>query len=777
MDDSPSCDANNESDKLMATLRSIFLVLALCLGPTLTSHAQAPAPLPPGMTQEQFDALVDAIGKSVTEKLKAEGISAAPVPPAPSKSGKASTPPIPEAKPTKVIGAAASDDFAVFLGRAKRVVMAIPALGERLGAMPNLLDESEAGGRGPVGFLFLLGLVAVVAVTAEAAVRRILRPFRERLAVGSAPERGLHSLINLGLLALLDGLGLLVVWLISRGAAGAWFAGSTGQDRLAIAVLTGIFGWRLYVLIFRIVLRPGLPAARLCAVSDDEAKTMYSGISAVMLLIVLWRILFHVLPALAAPADAIAAFQVFGGLISLALFIWLVVRSAQAARQWFDGLGVVSRWAGMVGRHWIALAVPFFVALGATQIYGAISGHANVSTAMLLTLNLVVGLLFFETLLQAFVRRLDSQLPGLTPAGDAPKLPDVVARCVRVAVLIGVAVVISETWVVDVLGLVSEGQWDQLTRSSRTAGVTLFLAFVLWELFKFVTEPYMDRKLASGPQPGGDGDASGKSASRVSTIMPLLRVTVAVIIGIVAVLIALEDFGVNTLPLLAGASVLGLAVSFGSQTLVRDIVSGIFYLTDDAFRVGEYIDCGRAKGTVEGFTLRSLKLRHQNGQVHTIPFGQLGQITNFSRDWITVKFNLRFARDTDVEKLRKAAKKIGTDMMEIPEFKAEILAPFKMQGIADIADNALLCRFKFTAKPGNPASIQREAVKRMFRTFPELGIEFAKEGAAVILHTTAASLDAASVEDPPRNATPAVPAPVAPSRLSQPTDDYVRQYW
>jgi small-conductance mechanosensitive channel len=170
---------------------------------------------------------------------------------------------------------------------------------------------------------------------------------------------------------------------------------------------------------------------------------------------------------------------------------------------------------------------------------------------------------------------------------------------------------------------------------------------------------------------------------------------------------------------------------------VRDIVSGIFYLSDDAFRVGEYIDCGRAKGTVEGFTLRSLKLRHQNGQVHTIPFGQLGQITNFSRDWITVKFNLRFARETDIEKLRKASKKIGAEIMAMPQFKDDILAPFKMQGVADIVENALLIRFKFTARPGNPAAIQREAVKRMFNTFPAEGIEFAKEGAAVVLHTGA----------------------------------------
>ncbi|MGG2362154.1 mechanosensitive ion channel family protein, partial [Salmonella enterica] len=103
----------------------------------------------------------------------------------------------------------------------------------------------------------------------------------------------------------------------------------------------------------------------------------------------------------------------------------------------------------------------------------------------------------------------------------------------------------------------------------------------------------------------------------------------------------------------------GVAVGFGAQTLVKDIISGMFFLLGDAFRVGEYIDTGKAKGTVEGFTLRSLKVRHQNGQINTIPFGQLGAITNFSRDWVTVKFNLRMSHDTDIELVRKTVKKIG----------------------------------------------------------------------------------------------------------------------
>jgi small-conductance mechanosensitive channel len=211
----------------------------------------------------------------------------------------------------------------------------------------------------------------------------------------------------------------------------------------------------------------------------------------------------------------------------------------------------------------------------------------------------------------------------------------------------------------------------------------------------------------------------------------LLKTFLVSAISIVALLIALYDLGVNTTPLIAGASILGLAISFGSQTLVHDIVSGVFYLADDAFRVGEYIDCGKAKGTVDGFTMRSLRLRHQNGPIHTIPFGQLGQITNYSRDWSTVKFILRFARDTDLEKLRKLVKKIGLEMMEDPDLKAELLQPLKMMGMVDIADNALLIRFKFTVRPSNPGLVQREALKRMFRAFPEAGIEFSNATVAV----------------------------------------------
>jgi small-conductance mechanosensitive channel len=214
-------------------------------------------------------------------------------------------------------------------------------------------------------------------------------------------------------------------------------------------------------------------------------------------------------------------------------------------------------------------------------------------------------------------------------------------------------------------------------------------------------------------------------------MLPLLRFFILGAILVLAILIALSELGINTTSLVAGASIFGLAISFGSQALVRDIVSGIFFMSDDAFRVGEYIDTGRLKGTVEGMSIRSIRLRHQNGQVHVIPFGQIQSVTNFSRDWTTVKFNLRLMHGTDLEKVRKTIKQVGVEMMDDPEIKPEIIAPLKLQGVADIDPSAIIVRLKFTARPDQPTFVYRRALLRLYTRFQEKGIEFANTNVVV----------------------------------------------
>ena len=191
--------------------------------------------------------------------------------------------------------------------------------------------------------------------------------------------------------------------------------------------------------------------------------------------------------------------------------------------------------------------------------------------------------------------------------------------------------------------------------------------YAFWRFVKY----RMDSYIAANPLPSADaaGDAEdevqgrGLAAAHPDAAAARHGWLVIVVVG---GLLVLSELGINITPLIAGASVFGLAISFGSQSLVRDIVSGIFFLAEDSFRIGEYVDCSKVKGTVEGFSVRSLKLRHQNGQLHIVPFGQVAHITNFSRDWTVVKFNLAFAHGTDVELLRKTVKKLGTDMMEEP---------------------------------------------------------------------------------------------------------------
>ncbi|KAG1700648.1 Small-conductance mechanosensitive channel [Nymphon striatum] len=194
---------------------------------------------------------------------------------------------------------------------------------------------------------------------------------------------------------------------------------------------------------------------------------------------------------------------------------------------------------------------------------------------------------------------------------------------------------------------------------------TLIIIFVAWFMYRAVVI-YIDHQLAEqdvGVSPddaGGDNEMGGQSTSRIGTLLPLLRNVFVVTIIILAFMVILSNAGVDIAPLFAGAGVIGLAVGFGSQALIRDIFSGGFFLFDDAFRKGEYIELGEIRGTVEKISLRSFQLRHHNGPLHTIPFGEIKQLTNYSRDWVMMKLPLRLTYDTDIERGSKTRQKTGS---------------------------------------------------------------------------------------------------------------------
>ncbi|HUK08073.1 MAG TPA: mechanosensitive ion channel family protein [Stellaceae bacterium] len=293
---------------------------------------------------------------------------------------------------------------------------------------------------------------------------------------------------------------------------------------------------------------------------------------------------------------------------------------------------------------------------------------------------------------------------------------------IRAVLIICAVAVLAWGWDVDLVHLADQDTlFSVIVHGVLTTAVVLLAADVLWQ----VVRASIDIRLSRAADPTQLDTVEGRQSARLHTLLPIFRNLSFVFIVAVAVMMALAGLGVQIGPLIAGASVVGVAIGFGAQTFVRDIIAGMFYLLDDAFRVGEYIQSGTYKGTVEGFSIRSIRLRHHRGPVYTVPFSLLGAIQNMSRDWVIDKLSVGVTYDTDLAKVKKIVKQIGKELGEDPEFKPKILETLKMQGVEQFGDYAIQIRMKMMTKPGEQFAIRRRAYAMIKQAFGENGVEFA----------------------------------------------------
>jgi small-conductance mechanosensitive channel len=590
------------------------------------------------------------------------------------------------------------------------ILSSLPALGDYVAGLPQQFSWQQTA---------LLAGIVVAGLAAEWLTRTAVQRLRVGIFERHAGESPLRAFFH-G--ALLDALALLAL-----GIAAAFVARRAGvaegvYGKLAHQFLIALLYWRGFNFVFRIWLRPNTPEGRIAPVDDATAARLLVGLNVVIVLPLLLRQMVMFMQTTGAAPQVLSAAIILVVPVMAAALVYTVWHWRHEMGAWLAGMvnprsTFHAMKVGFAHSWWVGGLI-FYVLSGVAAILAAVSESAAAMHGIARVESMLILLLLFETL----IHRLTHHLPL-----EVPTVADVLAGLVRLAVRLVVIVVAADAILFGALGIMEASEWTPFARSIRLAAISTFAVYAVWRFIKY----RMDRYIADNPLPsaGFDPDAdedAPAAASRLRTIMPVLRVTVGVTLLILGSLLVLSQLDVNITPLIAGASVLGLAVSFGSQSLVRDIVSGIFFLAEDSFRVGEYIDGSKVKGTVEGFSVRSIRLRHQNGQLHIVPFGQLTHITNFSRDWTTVKFNLAFGLNTDIELLRKTVKKIGLDMMNEPQWQKELLQPLKMQGLVDIKDASLIVRFKFTARPKNPSMVQRMAIRRMYEALPKLGIEFAR---------------------------------------------------
>lgn len=221
----------------------------------------------------------------------------------------------------------------------------------------------------------------------------------------------------------------------------------------------------------------------------------------------------------------------------------------------------------------------------------------------------------------------------------------------------------------------------------------------------------------------GNGRLDDEMQKRADTLVSVIRYMLDVSIVIVMSIMILGEFGIKIGPILAAAGIVGLAVGFGSQQLVQDVISGFFILFEDQIRVGDVVEISGKSGLVEKVNLRMTVLRDLSGNVHFVRNGQIGTVTNMTKEYSRYVFNIGVAYREDVDAVMQVLKEIDDGLRQDPVFKDDIIAPLEILGLDQFADSAVIIKARTTTKPIQQWRVAREFNRRLKRRFDELGIE------------------------------------------------------
>lgn len=375
---------------------------------------------------------------------------------------------------------------------------------------------------------------------------------------------------------------------------------------------------------------------------------------------------------------------------------------------------------GRLAEAWHVLAILWLLAAWTVWALEIERGFERLAGASLGTLGIVIG----GKLLDEGMRRLLDRMfrisaemtgryPGLELRANRylPALRTLISMII-VAVSI---VLLMEMWGLHSLSWFQTGRWGgRLVSGLTSIGITLIVALVIWEGANTAIQRYLARL----PK-----DGSAARSARVRTLLPMLRTALGALLAIIVGLTVLTEIGVNVAPLLAGAGVLGLAVGFGSQTLVRDVITGIFLLLEDAVAVGDTITVGGMSGTVEQLSIRSIKLRALDGSIHIVPFSAVTTVTNQTRDFGYAVMDVALDYSADTDEAVMMLRQVGESMREDEAWAPQLLAPLEVMGVDKIGDAGVILRARIMTPPARRWAVGREMNRRIKQQCDATGIQ------------------------------------------------------
>ena len=482
------------------------------------------------------------------------------------------------------------------------------------------------------------------------------------------------------------------------------------------------------------LIAPKRPELRLLVMNNIQAKRLYWVIIGVAFTMGLNPFVLFTLEQYGIPMGETK----LGFWINLAMYLFLM------AAVYFCRYGIAQVLIGndgMIGSvgakvaqmwPWMAIALCGLVWLIVEAIVGLERFDLISDGQDIITLVIIGFFPCFDTALRGVIKHVSPTMIGDGPIAERAHLATKrsYVRMGRVLMAMLIMFILAVVWSINPFDESNQNVGLQFISHLMGSIVYFIVGYLLWEAVAL----WANRRLAKehtdagidleSDEPGG-GEGGGTGLSRLATVLPVMRLALQATIVVLTTLIGLSELGVNTTPLLAGAGVVGLAIGFGAQTLVKDIVSGVFFLADDAFRVGEYLVIGTTVGTVEKISFRSMQLRHHQGPIHTIPYGEIQQVTNNSRDWVIMRLKFTFPFETDSDQIKRIFKKIGAEILEA-DYADDLLQTFKSQGVYAVDDVGVVIRGKFMTKPGTQWVIRKDIYNRVQKALDEAGIQFAR---------------------------------------------------
>ncbi len=583
-------------------------------------------------------------------------------------------------------------------------------------------------------------LVLLAGLLAQWIVHRLLARARKSLEDQETYNKGLRFILLVGS-ALLD---LIPIAAFAAAAYGLLplLDPRTGTQLVALTLINANVLVRLILALARLVLVPSAPALRMLPLDNESVQYLYIWTRRVVRLGVYSYFILEAALILGLPSSLYVFLLKFLGLIIALMAVMLIMQNRANVTEWLRGdhagpspdsspepesedkmpgkIQAVSVLRRRLADFWHVAVIVLIVGMFGTWALEIEGGFRFLASAIIMTA-MVIALMTF------LIRLSQRGLDHLFKISDELKIdhPELEARANRYLPLLrhtvkGILYLIAafsimQAWGMGTLSWLLSPQGGAIL--SQLLVITLIIAgaLILWEVISIKVEGY----LAKERQEVEDK----KGSTRVLTLLPLFSNVVRIALILVAGMSVLAHLGINIAPLLAGAGVIGLAIGFGAQTLVRDVITGAFILMEDSIAVGDFVEAGGHAGTVEHLTVRTVTLRDLTGTVHVVPFGEVTTVQNYNRDYGYALVDAGVAYREDYGQVVQLLQDVAVELQQDETWGPDIIGDLEIFGLNNLGDSAVEIRVRLKTRPMRQFSVRRAFLERMKRIFDENGIE------------------------------------------------------